>query len=201
MPCHHESSSLGHSGLLSDLLASSFPSPPPPSSLSPSLPLLFYTEKMLSQELEALFLFPSPSVIDLGLHCTTVLECLDMNFCKTGTCSGLLCWGTCTNGAKHNYAKCRGENVYCTTRANCRRAEKYWGIMWKGPCPFALAQHTEKFGILSNVSSLCSSSVVATTEEEHKLETFGRIPNFSVCCAKANGHGPFHISKMWNNLA
>ena len=32
-----------------------------------------------------------------------------------------------------------------------------------------------------------------TTEEEHKLETFARIPNFSVCCAKANGHGPFHI--------
>ena len=32
-----------------------------------------------------------------------------------------------------------------------------------------------------------------TTEEEHKLETFGRIPNFSVCCAKANGHGPFYI--------
>ena len=32
-----------------------------------------------------------------------------------------------------------------------------------------------------------------TTEEEHKLETFGRIQNFSVCCAKANGHGPFHI--------
>ena len=30
-------------------------------------------------------------------------------------------------------------------------------------------------------------------EEEHKLETFGRIPNFSVCCAKANGRGPFHI--------
>ena len=45
----------------------------------------------------------------------------------------------------------RGENVYCTTRANCRRAEKYWGIMWKGPRPFALAQHTEKFGILPNV--------------------------------------------------
>ena len=54
----------------------------------------------------------------------------------------------------------KGENVYCTTRASCRRAEKYWGIMWKGPCPFALAQHTEKFGILPNVSSLCSSSVV-----------------------------------------
>ena len=53
-----------------------------------------------------------------------------------------------------------GENVYCTTRANCRRAEKYWDIMWKGPCPFALAQHTEKFGILPNVSSLCYSSVV-----------------------------------------
>ena len=34
---------------------------------------------------------------------------------------------------------------------------------------------------------------ITTTEEEHKLETFGRIPNFSVCCAKANGHGPFHI--------
>ena len=32
-----------------------------------------------------------------------------------------------------------------------------------------------------------------TTEEEHKLETFGRIPNFSVCCAKANGHGPFYM--------
>ena len=32
-----------------------------------------------------------------------------------------------------------------------------------------------------------------TTEEEHKLETFGRIQNFLVCCAKANGHGPFHI--------
>ena len=33
-----------------------------------------------------------------------------------------------------------------------------------------------------------------STEEEHKLETFGRIPNFSVCCAKANGHGPFHTN-------
>ena len=38
-------------------------------------------------------------------------------------------------------------------------------IMWKGPCPFALAQHTEKFGILPNVSSLCSSSVVVTQNQ------------------------------------
>ena len=36
-------------------------------------------------------------------------------------------------------------NVYWLTRANCRRAEKYGGIRWKGQCPFALAQHTEKF--------------------------------------------------------
>ena len=36
-----------------------------------------------------------------------------------------------------------------------------------------------------------------TTKEEHKLETFGRIPNFSVCCAKANGHGPFHIMPQY----
>ena len=33
----------------------------------------------------------------------------------------------------------------------------------------------------------------STTEEEHQLETLGRIQNFSVCCAKANGHWPFHI--------
>ena len=100
------------------------------------------------------------------------------------------------NALRHTGFRYWGENVYCTTRANCRRAEKCWGIMWNGPCPFALAQHTEKFGILPNVSSLCSSfelMLFSTTKEEHKLETFGRIPNFSVCCAKANGHGPFHI--------
>ena len=39
----------------------------------------------------------------------------------------------------------RFENVYWLTRANCHRAEKYGGIRWKGQCPFALVQHTEKF--------------------------------------------------------
>ena len=38
-----------------------------------------------------------------------------------------------------------GENVYWLKRANCRRAEKCGGIRWKGQCPLALAQHTEKF--------------------------------------------------------
>ena len=38
-----------------------------------------------------------------------------------------------------------GGNVCWLTRANCRRAEKYGGIRWKGQCPFALVQHTEKF--------------------------------------------------------
>ena len=38
-----------------------------------------------------------------------------------------------------------GEKVYWLTRANCRRAEKYGGIRWKGQCPYALLQHTEKF--------------------------------------------------------
>ena len=49
------------------------------------------------------FLFSS--VIELStLTCTsttTMFECLDMDFCKTGTCSGLLCWGKCSSGAKH----------------------------------------------------------------------------------------------------
>ena len=64
-------------GLLPDFLASSFPvfltlSLSHPLSLSLSLPLsltlLFYTQKMRSQELGVLFLFSSPSVIDLDLH-------------------------------------------------------------------------------------------------------------------------------------
>ena len=46
-------------------------------------------------ELAIIFLFYSPSVIELStLTCTnttTMFECLDMDFCKTGTCSGLLC--------------------------------------------------------------------------------------------------------------
>ena len=33
------------------------------------------------------------------------LNALDMDFCNTGTCSGLLCWWACTSGAKHNQAK------------------------------------------------------------------------------------------------
>ena len=45
-------------------------------------------------ELATIFLFSSPSVIELSiLTCTgttTMFECLDMDFCKT-TCSGLLC--------------------------------------------------------------------------------------------------------------
>ena len=42
-------------------------------------------------------------------------------------------------------------------------------------------------------STQTNIGVKMSTEEEHKLETFGRIQNFSVFCAKANGHGPFHI--------
>ena len=45
-------------------------------------------------------------------------------------------------------------------KSQLSQGRKILRIMWKGPCPFALAQHTEKFGILPNVSSLCSSSVV-----------------------------------------
>ena len=57
-------------------------------------------------ELATIFLFSSPSVIELStLTCTstrTMFECPDIDFCKTGICSGLLCWGKCTSGAKHN---------------------------------------------------------------------------------------------------
>ena len=57
-------------------------------------------------DLATIFLYSSPSVIELStLTCTsttTMFECLDLDFCKTGTCSGLLCWGKCTSGAKHN---------------------------------------------------------------------------------------------------
>ena len=49
----------------------------------------------------------------------------------------------------------RGEKVYWSTRTNCRRAEKYGDIRWKGQCPFALQQHTERVleWFLPNVSS------------------------------------------------
>ena len=50
---------------------------------------------------------------------------------------------------------CRGWPFYHTFLSN-----NNFHSMWKGQCPFALAQHTEKFWILPNVSSLCSSSVV-----------------------------------------
>ena len=40
---------------------------------------------------------------------------------------------------------------------------------------FALAQHTEKFGILPNVSSLCSSSVVSVCHNEKKCQTNGKF--------------------------
>ena len=51
--------------------------------------------------------------------------------------------------------------------------------MWKGQCPFALAQHTEKFWILPNVSSLCSSSVVSYRAETRWTVTFKCVlPSF-----------------------
>ena len=60
-------------------------------------------------ELATIFLFSSPSVIELStLTCTSttaMFECLDMDFCKTGTGSGLLCLGKCTSGAKHKLSK------------------------------------------------------------------------------------------------
>ena len=44
---------------------------------------------------------------------------------------------------------------------------------------------------------LSNKQNISTTEEEHKLEPFGRIQNFSVCGAKANGHWPFHIKQKF----
>ena len=54
------------------------------------------------------FLFSSIQCLILTRTSTTeVFECLNVDFCKTGICSGLLCWGTCTSGAKHKSAKFR----------------------------------------------------------------------------------------------
>ena len=50
----------------------------------------------------------------------------------------------------------RGENVYCSTRANCRRAEKYQGIEWKSHCPLSCLEFStlKSFDDFPNVSSL-----------------------------------------------
>ena len=46
---------------------------------------------------------------EFGLHRyhDSVWMPLDMYFCSSGTCFGLLCWWACTSRAKHNQAKFR----------------------------------------------------------------------------------------------
>ena len=58
---------------------------------------------MSLQQSSFLFSF-SDRIINLDLHWyhNDVWMPIDMDFCKTGTCSGLLCWGTCNFGAKQS---------------------------------------------------------------------------------------------------
>ena len=75
--------------------------------------------------------------------------------------------------------------VYLRNGTMCSSAQNKWSVMWKGPCPlinyFALAQHTEKFGILPNVLSLCSSSVKKSINEvwyKCKDQFFATVESF-----------------------
>ena len=73
----------------------------------------------------------------------------------------------------------RSENAYCLTRANCRRAEKYRGIVFKSQCPFAL-----EFGTLKSLDNL--PSLPPLKKSRFRLETFGRFSKlFSVMNSKA----------------
>ena len=59
----------------------------------------------------------------------------------------------------------KGWKCLLVNKSQLSQGRKILSIMWKGQCPFALAQHTEKFWILPNVSSLCSSSSSGQTRE------------------------------------
>ena len=74
-------------------------------------------------------------------------------------------------------------------------------IRWKGQCPFALLQHTEKFWNGFFQTFQAGLLFFSGGEEEEELKKSNPawnvwkkpFQNFSVCCSKANGHWPFYL--------